>query len=210
MTTTKAPARDRILDAAQALVTEQGFTGTSIESIISVADASKGAFFHHFDSKDALGEALLRRYADSEAEMLDDLLLRVEAETDDPAEQLVRFVQLFEAAADDISAAMPGCLFVSFVYERGPSVQRSDEIIVESIELWRSRLLEKLEAAAQTRRHLTNVDLPSLADQVFTIFEGAFILARATDAPGHLRSQLTHLRRYLALLLDVEFEPVGE
>lgn len=207
MTTTNAPARDRILNAAQTLVTEHGFTGTSIESILSVADASKGAFFHHFESKDALGEALLRRYADSEAEFLDNLLARVEGETDDPALQLVRFVQMFEEAADDITASMPGCLFVSFVYERGPSVQRSDEIIVESIELWRSRLLEKLEAAAYTRPDLVDIDLPALADQVFTTFEGAFILARATDDPRHLRRQLTQLRRYLALLLDVEFEP---
>lgn len=195
------------MDAAQTLMVEHGFTGTSIESILSKARASKGAFFHHFESKDALGEALLGRYAASDAQLLDDLLARVEAETDDPAQQIIRFVQIFEETAGDITENAPGCLFVSFIYERGPAVRHSDEIIVESIELWRSRLLTKLEAAARTRPGLADTDLPALADQVFTIFEGAFILARATDDSSHMRRQLTHLRRYFSLLLDVELDP---
>jgi hypothetical protein len=32
---------------------------------------------------------------------------------------------------------------------------------------------------------------------------GAFILARATGDPGHVRAQLTHLRHYLGLLIDI-------
>ena len=44
------------------------------------------------------------------------------------------------------------------------------------------------------------VDLPSLADQVFAAFEGGFILARALQDPTHLQAQLAHLRHYLALL----------
>ena len=47
------------------------------------------------------------------------------------------------------------------------------------------------------------VDLPSLADQAFTTFEGGFILARAMHDPGHLRAQLAHLRHYLELLFHL-------
>jgi hypothetical protein len=48
------------------------------------------------------------------------------------------------------------------------------------------------------------VDLPSLADQVFTIFEGGFVLARATKDVTALRAQLAHLRQYLELLFGVQ------
>ena len=48
-----------------------------------------------------------------------------------------------------------------------------------------------------------DVDLPSLADQVFTVFEGGFILARATGDPGALQAQVAHLRWYVSLLFDV-------
>ena len=44
-------------------------------------------------------------------------------------------------------------------------------------------------------------DLPSLADQVFTVFEGGFVLARATNDWSHLSRQLGHLRHYMELLL---------
>lgn len=108
----------------------------------------------------------------------------------------------FEEAADEISCVQSGCLFVSFIYERGPDLGGEDDVIVESIEEWRERILSKLEQAAQVRPRLCDVDPASLADQVFTTFEGGFILARATNDLGHLRRQLSHLRHYMELLLE--------
>ena len=196
------------MDAAEALVARNGFSATTLDAILSEADASKGAFFHHFASKDALGEALLDRYAAADADLLEQFMTQAEAETADPAEQVVSFVRQFEEAADEMTASAPGCLFVSFIYERGPDTEGGDDVIVTSIELWRSRLLDKLEEAAAERPDLAGVDLPALADQVFTIFEGGFILTRATNEPSHLRRQLAHLRRYLTLLLGVK-EPAA-
>jgi TetR/AcrR family transcriptional regulator, transcriptional repressor for nem operon len=100
-------------------------------------------------------------------------------------------------------------LFVSFIYERGPGSPRDEDAFVESIELWRNRLVEKLELAAQDRPGLACVDLASLADMVFSTFEGGFILARATGDPAHLRRQLGHLRRYLELLFEVDTAAVA-
>jgi TetR/AcrR family transcriptional repressor of nem operon len=123
-----------------------------------------------------------------------------EAETDDPAEQLVAFMRHFEQAADDLAPTQPGCLFVSFIYESQLARDGEDDVIVDSIRLWRSRLLEKLEAAAELHPPAIPVDLSSLADQIFTTFEGGFILARAMHDHSHLRAQLAHLRHYLELL----------
>ena len=87
----------------------------------------------------------------------------------------------------------------------------SDALIAHSIGLWRARLLAKLEAATRTHPPAAEVDLPSLADQVFTIFEGGFILARATKDATALRAQLAHLRQYLELLFGVQApEAAGE
>ncbi len=57
--------RERILQIAEALVYEKGFSGTSLNDIVSAASLTKGAFFHHFRSKDDLGRALVARYARS-------------------------------------------------------------------------------------------------------------------------------------------------
>lgn len=195
--------RTRILDAAQRIVLERGFAATSVDAVLEQAPATKGAFFHHFPSKNDLGHALLERYAAADERMLDDFMAAAEAESDDPAQQLVTFVRHYEQAADELAPTTPGCLFVSFIYETQLAGDGENEIIASSIRHWRTRLLEKLEAAVELHPPATAVDLPSLADQVFTTFEGGFILARAMNDPNHLRAQLAHLRHYLELLFGL-------
>src|SRR5215203_4779625 len=195
--------RDRILDAAQRLVLERGFAGTSVDAVLSEASVTKGGFFHHFPSKQALGLALVERYAAVDLQALEDFMGGAEASSDDPAEQLVAFVRRFEEAAVELAAVQPGCLFASFVYERALAAPGTEEIIAHSIETWRKRVLAKLEQAAEAHPPAIDADLPSLADQIFTTFEGGFILARAMGEPDHLRRQLAHVRQYLELLFQL-------
>ena len=199
--TTAVDARERILDAATQLVMERGFSATTVDAILESAEASKGAFFHHFSSKADLGRVLVERYARADGELLEHLMTKAEAATSDPAEQLVEFVRLFEEGIEDLSLAQPGCLFVSFIYEQFPGQEDTRALILGDVEAWRARLLAKLTAATEARPPALPVDLPSLADQVFTVLEGGFVLARATDDPLKLRDQLRHLRAYLTLLL---------
>jgi len=46
------------------LVERNGFGATSVDQIQAEARTSKGAFFHHFESKKALARALVERYVD--------------------------------------------------------------------------------------------------------------------------------------------------
>lgn len=192
--------RRRILDVAQDLVLDRGFSGTTVDAVIDAAGISKGAFFHHFPSKNALGHSMLERYAAADAEILNTFMARVEGASDDPAEQLIAFVRAFEEASDEMFS-QPGCLFVSFVYERMPDSREAHEVIRTNIELWRKRLSDKFRQAFAARS-ITDVDPNSLADLMFTVFEGSFILARATGDARDVRRQLGHYRRYLELVLN--------
>src|SRR5215204_6047038 len=163
-----AATRERILDSAQRLVLQRGFAGTSVDAVLTAASVTKGGFFHHFLSKQALGLALVERYAAFDLQALEDFMAAAEAAADDPAEQLVAFVRLFEEGAAELTAMQPGCLFVSFIYER--------ELTAATIRAWRERVLGKLEQAAAVHPPASEVDLPSLADSIFTTFEGGFVL----------------------------------
>lgn len=59
--------RDRrsavILDAAAALFVEQGMVATSIDDIVDRAGVAKGTFYHYFQDRAAMLEALRRRYS---------------------------------------------------------------------------------------------------------------------------------------------------
>ena len=54
--------RSRVLDAALGGFTEKGYDATSVADICAAAGVSKGAFYHHFPSKQALFIVLLERW----------------------------------------------------------------------------------------------------------------------------------------------------
>jgi AcrR family transcriptional regulator len=57
--------RDAFLDAAQRLIQSKGYEQMSIQDVLDELDASKGAFYHYFDSKEALLAAVVDRMVDA-------------------------------------------------------------------------------------------------------------------------------------------------
>ena len=186
--------RERILDAAEHLVIENGFAATSVDQILTAAGTSKGAFFHHFDSKVDLARVLTERYVAGDIGQLR-AGLDATAEVADPAERVLAFVRFYEDHADEIMAAQSNCLYVSVLTERQLVSNGTADLINHAIETWRQEIAVLLAAAG-----LDDVD--ALADHVFVTFEGAFLLCRSTGKPEHMRAQLGTLRRLLAALLD--------
>jgi AcrR family transcriptional regulator len=59
-----AARRDEFVDAGQRLIQTRGYEQFSIEELLAEVGASKGAFYHYFDSKDALLEAIVDRFVE--------------------------------------------------------------------------------------------------------------------------------------------------
>jgi TetR/AcrR family transcriptional repressor of nem operon len=55
--------RQKLVAAARGLILEKGFTGTGLDQICAAAGVTKGAFFHHFKSKDDIGRAALENWS---------------------------------------------------------------------------------------------------------------------------------------------------
>jgi AcrR family transcriptional regulator len=62
--------RDEFIDAAQRLMQTRGYELMSVQDVLDELGASKGAFYHYFDSKQALLEAVVDRMADVVTEQL--------------------------------------------------------------------------------------------------------------------------------------------
>lgn len=196
------PTRTRILDAAEGLVLDHGFAGTTIEAILERTGFTKGAFFHHFASKDELAQALVERYAEHDAATLEEFMARAERLGRDPLQQVLIFVGLFEETMDELTEPSPGCLFASYCYEAQLFDDRIHEVIREAFERWRARLGEKIRAAIESHPPRLPVDPDDLADAFTVIVEGAFIVSKTMDEPEAVARQLRHYRNYLELLFD--------
>ncbi len=192
--------REKILDAAQDLILDRGYVGMTVEHVLDRVGITKGAFFHHFKTKDDLAKALLQRFADRDAQVYRETRERAEKLSDDPLQQMLIFIRIFEDMFGDLKEPYPGCLFASYIYELQQFDAETRALIRDSFIKWRELLKEKFEAIARKYPPQTKVDAASLADAFTVVLEGAFITGKAINEPEVVAEQLRHFRNYVELL----------
>lgn len=192
--------RTRILDAAEQLMERNGFAATSVEAILDASGSSKGAFFHHFDSKRDLARALMTRYVDADLEQLRLGLVATE-ELRDPAERLVAFVRHFEAWAEELMREDSACLYIAALSEEDLLDEEISGVVRRGILTWREEVAALVAAAFTGQAAPPAVDPDALADHLFATFEGGYLLCRSLGSTAPMRQQLTVFRQLLEALL---------
>lgn len=196
--------RTEIMDAAEAQILHKGFAGTTVDAVIERAGVTKGAFFHHFDTKADLAHALVERYARVERELTRELLAEAASRTEDPARRLLVFIRLFEEQMGELTEPYPGCLFASYCYEKGLFDDHTLAVVEEGFERFRKLFGDELRTAFEAHPPRRDVEPYDLADALTAVFEGSFILSKTLDDPQLVARQLRLYRQHLELLLDVE------
>lgn len=79
-----ATTRQALASSALKLFERNGFSATSVQSIVDDAQLTKGAFYYHFASKEELLAVIHDEYIDHQLAAVREVL----ASTDDPGEQL--------------------------------------------------------------------------------------------------------------------------
>jgi TetR/AcrR family transcriptional regulator, transcriptional repressor for nem operon len=192
--------RERVMDAAQGLILEQGFSATSVDKVVERAKVTKGTFFYHFPTKRDLAEALVMRWAEWDRAHIERNLARAEKLSRDPLQRVLLFVAFFEEEAESLAEGEPGCLYASYCYEAGLFDEPIHQHVRDSLLQTKRRLLPYFEAAAAAYPPCTDVDLRDLIDMFDVAFEGAFVLSRIHGDPPVVARQLRQYRRYLELL----------
>lgn len=211
MSPSAVDTKERILDAAQDLVMESGFSATSIDQIQKAANISRGTFFYHFPTKDDLARSLVRRYAEEDREITDAFMERAESLARDPLQQVLIFIRLHEEMFEEMEGEIPGCLFASYSYEAGLFDEETHRIISDSVEYWHRLVGGKLEKAFARRETPVPVDPGVLADLAYSVLQGAFILSRVKGEKPLMVEHIRQYRTYLELLGGmVEVEPAGD
>jgi TetR/AcrR family transcriptional regulator, transcriptional repressor for nem operon len=192
--------RERILDAAQELILDHGFGSTTVDAVVSRAGITKGAFFHHFGSKADLARALVERYSRMDRELLEQNLDRARKLSNDPLQQLLILLGLYEEMFESMAEPFPGCLFASYIYEHKLFDEGTLGVLRESTLMWRDVVRGMLEKVAVAYPPRVPVDLESLADTVYALTEGSFIMTKTLGDKSLLARHTPHLRTYLELL----------
>jgi AcrR family transcriptional regulator len=92
-----AATRAALVEAATALFATHGYDATAIPAVLSATGVSRGALYHHFDSKEALFEAVLKSV---EVKVMAKVA-RAASQSDDPLDTLRRGCAAYLALCRD-------------------------------------------------------------------------------------------------------------
>jgi TetR/AcrR family transcriptional repressor of nem operon len=178
------------------VIRAQGYAATSIDDICAAAGLTKGGFFHHFPSKQALGVAAAGHFAAMAEELFASAPFHA---AEDPLERLLGYID-FRAAllSDDLPDC--SCLLGTMVQETYGSHPALRDACEAGITGHAATLVADIEAARARYAPAADWTSESLALFTQTVLQGAFVLAKAGGGGARARGQVAHLRRYVELL----------
>ena len=196
MAADKQTARDKILDAAVRVIRAQGYAGTSVDELCAAAGVTKGAFFHHFKSKEAAAVAAAGRFSD----MADGIFAAAPYRAlPDPVDRMLGYVAFRrELMRGELPAFT--CLVGTMAQEAYATHPTVREACAQSIDAH----VAMLEADIAEAMRLRNVSAPGgprgLALYMQAVIQGAFVLAKAHGDARVAAQCLDHLHDHLVRL----------
>src|SRR6516164_5524903 len=117
-------ARTRLLDAAMQVIRAQGYAATTVDDICRATGLTKGAFFHHFKSKEDLALAAAAHFSATAERVFGEAPYRQLA---DPLDRLLGYIDFRSAI---LARPIPEftCLLGTMVqeaYDSHPAIRRA-------------------------------------------------------------------------------------
>lgn len=199
-------ARTRLLDAALAVIRAQGYAATTVDQLCQAAGVTKGAFFHHFPSKEALGVAAAGHWSAVTGGLFATAPYHQVA---DPLGRVLAYLNFRRALLDDRAVREFTCLAGTMVQETFDAVPAIREACAASISGHAATLEADLQGALDGLgpNAPAGVTARSLALHTQAVLQGGFILAKAIGTAEPVADGIDHLKRYLTLLLTPQPHP---
>jgi TetR/AcrR family transcriptional regulator, transcriptional repressor for nem operon len=188
----------KLLDAAVHVIRSKGFSAARVEDICAEAGLTKGAFFHHFASKEACALAAAAHFAANADTMFD---AAPYSRLPDPRARVLGYVDFRKAV---LQGELPQftCLLGTMVqeaYESHPAIRAACDRYI-------SQHAGRLTADIAEAKALCAPDAAWTAESAAlfsqAVLQGAFILAKAKHGPKVAADCLDHLKRYFERLFE--------
>jgi TetR/AcrR family transcriptional regulator, transcriptional repressor for nem operon len=187
--------REKLLRAAFEEIYRRGFQAASLDTILAKAGVTKGALYHHFPDKMALGKAvvdevvrnfLLERWSVGP-------LLELEGDPVTALQQILRH-RSAELTSREVEL---GCPLNNLAQEMSPLDEPFRRQVNATFDTWRDAFAQALERGKVEGMVRRDVEPRKVAAFVVAAIEGSFGLAKSAQSPSMLRSNLEILQRFL-------------
>lgn len=196
-------SRTRLLNAALILIRTNGLTATRVDDVCAAVGLSKGSFFHHFESKEALAVAAAGHWSQITRGLFASAPYHAPS---DPLDRVLAYIEFRKAL---VRGDVPEftCLVGTMVQEAYHSNPAIREACDASITGHAQTLVADIAAAKRKYAPHAAWSAEGLALHTQAVIQGAFILAKARDDSRVAIESIEHLKRYIELLFDSQPKP---
>jgi TetR/AcrR family transcriptional repressor of nem operon len=186
----------QILDSAAELISERGYTQTSVDDVIKHAGlCGKSHFYHYFKSKEELGYAVLNRqferFADRGLAVLREPMI-------DPIERLFLFIDSVVTLQAQ-RGCRGGSSFGTLASELADAHEGFRQRIEMVFERWASQIQSLLREVQPQLQEGT--DTARLARFIIATLEGAVLMSRVTKEICVMENIAADLKRFIGMHL---------
>lgn len=178
------------MGAAVRLILRQGFCATRVDEICREAGVTKGAFFHHFAGKEAIGAAAIESWGRMGCSVY------APAWSDDGSDPLERLERLFEIMSG--FTERPGEPCVCVVGMMAQEVAGSNDGLRAACDRelahWTGEVARLLEEARRLHAPAVDFDAAAVAWYLNSLWQGSMLVAKAHGDPSLIRSNLRMAR----------------
>lgn len=193
----RQPDRTRqiLLDCAFEEIRRSGFRAASLDAILERSGVTKGALYHHFDSKAALGHAvveeILRPWMDSRWQAVLD--------AEDLIEAAIQFCrELPQQGMDELLTQ--GCPFNNLFNEMAAADAGFGDRLQTILDAWRAGIATSLRRGQRNGSVRKDVEPVAAAAFLVSAIEGSMGLARARQSRAFFEAALQGMIGYLQSL----------
>jgi len=184
--------REKLLEETSRLARCQGFSRTSVNTVLQATGLKKGALYYHFPDKDNLGLAVLERERDSFIDFLDACL-----DPDTPMDSLELFFDAVLQKHQD-SGFVGGCLWGNTALEMSDSEAPHLDMVKGMFDEWTKKIMAVVDAGQESGEIRTDLPAEKLSCMIIAGIEGGIMLSRLMKKEDPLNSCLQSLRTMLA------------
>jgi TetR/AcrR family transcriptional repressor of nem operon len=164
--------RQRLLQAAFQEVYHSGFQGSDLEAILKRAGVTKGALYHHFENKVALGYAVVDEVI---APMMRDKWLRPLEQAKNPIDVLDRIVRSTSTKSQWIRG---GCPVNNLAQEMSPLDEGFRKRLAKLFSDWHRAIVAALRQGQKRGLVRSDADPDKWAGFLVALYEGYVSLAK--------------------------------
>lgn len=185
--------RRRLVEATVGLMLRQGYGATTVDQICAGAGLTKGSFFHHFASKEAVGLAAMDAFARAGMEMY---AAATQPAHGEPLDELHRLLDLMAELARTHGEAL-SCMVGTLSQEMALSSPAIREAGERHMVAWVAVVADMLTRARQAHPVATDFDPEAVAWVLYSIWQGSMLIGKTRRSPAMIEANLGQARLYI-------------